>query len=149
MVRTVRNLALVLRPSVLDDLGLIPAINWLAREVSRTSALHVDVATTSVDDDLLDEHRTCVFRIVQEALTNCRRHADARTAHVHIEQQAGMLHLTVSDDGRGFEPAQARGLGVLGMEERVTHLGGRFQMRSASGAGTIVDVVLPLRAIPA
>jgi signal transduction histidine kinase len=149
MVRTVRNLALLLRPSVLDDLGLIPAVKWLAREVARTSELHVDVLSVGVQDNLLEEYRTCVFRLVQEALRNCQRHAAATKAAVRIEQRDATLHLTVSDDGGGFEPSEERGLGVLGMEERVAHLGGSFRMRSAPGAGTVIDVQLPIRAVPA
>ncbi|HEX3702625.1 MAG TPA: ATP-binding protein [Vicinamibacterales bacterium] len=148
MVRTVRNLALLLRPSVLDDLGLIPAVKWLAREVARTSELHVEVSSTGVQDNLLEEYRTCIYRVVQEALRNCQRHAEATTAQVRIEQLEGTLHLTVSDDGEGFQPSEDRGLGVLGMEERVAHLGGRLWMRSAPGAGTIVDVQLPVRPAP-
>jgi len=144
-VRVVRNLALLLRPSILDDLGLVPAIKWLAREIARTSPLRVDVSATGVQDDLLEEYRTCIYRVVQEALTNCRRHADATHAHVRMTQHEDTLHLTVSDDGRGFEPAEERGLGVLGMEERVAHLGGRLHMESTHGGGTIVDVQLPLR----
>jgi signal transduction histidine kinase len=148
MVRTVRNLALLLRPSILDDLGLIPAVKWLAREVARTSDLHVEVASTGVQENLVDEYRTCVYRVVQEALRNCRRHAAAHRAEVRIDQHDGTLHLTVTDDGGGFEPSEERGLGVLGMEERVTHLGGTFRMRSSPGAGTVVDVLLPIRLMP-
>ncbi len=148
MVRTVRNLALLLRPSVLDDLGLIPALKWLAREVGRTSELHVDVLSVGVQDNLLEEYRTCIYRLVQEALRNCQRHASATKAEVRIEQSGETLHLTVSDDGGGFEPEE-RGLGVLGMEERVAHLGGTFWMRSAPGAGTTIDVQLPIRTVPA
>ena len=140
--------ALLLRPSILDDLGLIPAVRWLAREVARTSDLHVEVSTAGVQDNLLEEYRTCIYRVVQEALRNCGRHAAATTAQVRIEQREGTLHLTVSDDGTGFEPSEERGLGVLGMEERVTHLGGSFKMRSTPGAGTVVDVLLPIRSAP-
>ncbi len=144
MVHTVRNLALVLRPSLLDDLGLVPAVKWLAREVARSSDLHVEVSASGVQDTLLEEHRTCIYRIVQEALRNCQRHAHARVANVRLFQDQRALHLTVTDDGAGFEPSEDRGLGVLGMEERVTHLGGTFRMRSAPGAGTRIDVDLPL-----
>jgi signal transduction histidine kinase len=146
MVRTVRNLSLLLRPSVLDDLGLIPAVRWLAREVARTGPLHVEVVADGVQDDLPEEYRTCVYRVVQEALRNCRRHAEATRAEVRLEQRDQTLHLTVSDDGEGFEPAEERGLGVLGMEERVAHLGGSFRMHSTPALGTIVEVHLPLRA---
>jgi signal transduction histidine kinase len=148
MVRTVRNMALLLRPSILDDLGLIPAVRWLAREITRTSELRVDVSATDVQDDLPEECRTCVYRVVQEALLNARRHAGATTVQVRIQQQDRTLHLVVADDGVGFEPSQERGLGVLGMEERVTHLGGSFRMLSSPTTGTVVDVSLPIRQTP-
>ena len=145
LVRSVRNLALLLRPSVLDDLGLIPAIKWLGREIARTSDLHVDVLASGVPENLREEYRTCVYRVVQEALHNSQRHAAATKAEVRIEQDHAILRLTVTDDGGGFEPSQVRGLGLLGMEERVAHLGGTWRMRSSPGAGTVIDVQLPLR----
>jgi signal transduction histidine kinase len=148
MVRTVRNMALLLRPSILDDLGLIPAVKWLGRELTRTSELRVDVSSVGVPDDLPEEYRTCVYRVVQEALVNARRHAGATSVQVHIEQRDQTLHVMVEDDGVGFEPSQERGLGVLGMEERVTHLGGSFRMRSTPRSGTVVDVYLPIRHAP-
>jgi signal transduction histidine kinase len=148
MVRTVRNLALLLRPSLLDDLGLIPAVKWLAREVSRTSPLDVQLISDGVPDNLPEEYRTCVFRVVQEALRNSQRHAGATAVEVRIEQRGDVLHLAVEDNGAGFI-ADERGLGVLGMEERVTHLGGTFRMDSAPARGTIVDVRLPIRSVAA
>jgi signal transduction histidine kinase len=148
MVRTVRNLALLLRPSLLDDLGLIPAVKWLAREVSRTSPLDVHLVSDGVPDNLPEEYRTCVYRVVQEALRNSQRHAGATTVEVRIEQRDDVLHLAVEDNGAGFV-ADERGLGVLGMEERVTHLGGTFRMDSAPTRGTIVDVRLPIRSVAA
>jgi signal transduction histidine kinase len=148
MVRTVRNMALLLRPSILDDLGLLPAVKWLARETARTSDLRIDVSAADVQDDLPEDCRTCVYRVVQEALLNARRHAGATRVQVRIEQRDQMLHLMVADDGVGFEPSQERGLGVLGMEERVTHLGGSFRMLSTPRTGTVVDVSLPIPHMP-
>src|ERR1019366_627567 len=101
----VRNISLLLRPTMLDDLGLIPALKWLAREVSRTSSMTVDIAAESFVDDVPEEHRTCVFRVVQEALRNAVRHSGALQARVSVREEAGLLRLVVQDDGTGFSPS--------------------------------------------
>ncbi len=142
-VNAVRNMALLLRPSMLDDFGLLPALQWQAREVSKRTGMRVNIAAENVSEDLPEEHKTCVYRVVQEALHNCSRHADASMVRVTVRQEPHLIHLAVQDDGKGFEPRQ-RGLGLLGMEERVTHLGGEFQVESTPGHGTILNVVLPL-----
>jgi len=143
-VRVVRNMSLLLRPSMLDDLGLLPALKWLAREMSRTSNLHVEVNAEQLRDDLPEEHKTCVFRVVQEALRNSSRHAGAHNAWVYVRASSGKLMLTVRDEGSGFDPRREKGLGLLGMEERVHHLGGTLRIQSGAGRGTIVAVQLPL-----
>ncbi len=143
-VAVVRDMSLLLRPSMLDDLGLIPAVQWQAREVSRTSNISVHVNAESVREDLGDEHRTCIYRVVQEALRNVVRHARATNARVRLYQSGDELVLTIQDDGSGFVPEREKGLGLLGMEERVTHLHGRFRVESTPGAGTSVRVELPL-----
>lgn len=142
-VNVVRNMALLLRPSMLDDFGLLPALQWQAREVSKRTGMRVNIAAENVSEDLPEEHKTCVYRVVQEALHNCSRHAAATMVRVTVKQEPNGIHLAVQDDGRGFEPGQ-RGLGLLGMEERVSHLGGKFQVASTPGHGTILDVMLPL-----
>lgn len=143
-VATVRDMCLALRPSMLDDLGLIPALEWQAREISRTSALHVTVqGVTSSAEDLSDEQKTCVYRVVQEALRNVLRHAKAKQAQVILTEADDTVHLTIQDDGQGFSPVREKGLGLLGMEERVKHLGGVFQVRSSPGQGTAIEVSLP------
>jgi len=128
----------------LDDLGILPALKWLAREVSRTSEIKVDVTADEVPDDLPEEHKTCVYRVVQEALRNTSRHAGARHARVSICFTAGTLVLSVQDDGCGFDTLRDKGLGLLGMQERVTHIGGSFQLDSVVGQGTIIGVQLPV-----
>jgi signal transduction histidine kinase len=145
-VSMVRNLSLLLRPTMLDDLGLIPALRWLAREVSRTAALQVEVAAVECPDDLPEEHRTCVFRVVQEAVRNASRHSGARQARIFVSQLADRLRVSVQDDGRGFDPGAETGLGILGMEERVVRLGGNLHVDSERGRGTIVWFELPLPA---
>jgi signal transduction histidine kinase len=148
-VDSIRNIALLLRPSMLDDLGLIPALEWQAREVSRRSGVQIRVAAENVPETLPDPVRTCVYRVVQEALTNISRHSGAKSSVVSVRGEDGKLNLEISDDGSGFDPSRIRGLGLLGMEERVRQLGGRFEVRSKAGSGTTVNVTLPLIASPA
>lgn len=143
-VNSIRDIALLLRPSMLDDLGLIPALEWQAREVSRRSGIKVTVVSENVPDALPDELRTCIYRVVQEALHNMARHSAAKSAVVTVRQDDGSLFLSVEDDGCGFDPERTRGLGTLGMEERVRQLGGRLEVRSATGKGTAVRVNLPI-----
>jgi signal transduction histidine kinase len=143
-VQVIRNMALLLRPSMLDDFGLLPALEWQAREVSKRTGLRVQVAADEAAGELPDELRTCIYRVVQEALHNCARHAQARTVKVTVDQEPTRIVLTVEDDGHGFDARRVRGLGLVGMEERVNHLGGAFAVKSAPGSGTRVEVELPL-----
>ena len=147
-VGVVRNMALLLRPSMLDDLGLIPALRWQAREVSKRTSMDVSVVTELASDDLPDEYKTCVYRVVQEALHNCSRHSQATTVQIRVRQEPRRLSLTIQDDGQGFDARQSKGLGLLGMEERVTSLGGRLEVHSEPGNGTILAVELPLDGSP-
>ncbi len=142
-VKIVRNMALLLRPSMLDDLGLVPALGWQAREVSKRTSLDVSVATESVSDDLPDEYKTCIYRVVQEALHNCSRHSEATMVKIKMHQDASGIHLAIQDDGRGFDFKRQRGLGLLGIEERVSGLGGTFQVHSELCRGTILQIDLP------
>jgi signal transduction histidine kinase len=143
-VNVIRNMTLLLRPSMLDDFGLVPALEWQAREVSKRTGLRVHVSAGESADDLPDALKTCIYRVVQEALHNCARHAQARSVKVVVEQRPAKIVLSVEDDGRGFDSGRVRGLGLVGMEERVHHLGGVFGIRSAPGGGTRVAVELPL-----
>jgi signal transduction histidine kinase len=143
-VAVVRDMSLLLRPSMLDDLGLVPAVQWQAREISRTKNLPVEVNADSISEDLSDEHKTCIYRVVQEALYNVARHARAKHVHISLAEQDGRLLLKIKDDGQGFSPERDRGLGLLGMKERVEHLGGVCRIQSQPGSGTLVDVQLPL-----
>jgi signal transduction histidine kinase len=144
--RVVRNISLLLRPTMLDDLGLIPALKWLAREVSRTGSMTVEVMAESFGDDLPEEHRTCVFRVVQEALRNSARHSGARYTRVSVQEESGFLRLSVQDDGKGFAPSLETGLGIIGMQERVASLSGTMTLESEPGKGTTIIIDLPLPA---
>ncbi len=90
---------------MLDDLGLVPALQWQAREVGRTQNLSVQVYADAVPDDLSDEQKTCVYRVVQEALHNVTRHANARYVEIRLTRREEALLLTIHDDGQGFVPA--------------------------------------------
>jgi signal transduction histidine kinase len=143
-VQTVRNMALLLRPSMLDDLGLVPAVEWYAREMSRRGEIEVEVRAENVSEELPDEVKVGVYRIVQEAVNNVQRHAKAKNAVVELEQTGNAIRVKVTDDGSGFDPKRARGMGLLGMEERVKRLGGTIEIDSRPGAGTMVGAELPL-----
>ena len=142
-VRVVRNMALLLRPSMLDDLGLIPALKWQARESAKRTSMDVSVAAELDSDDLPDEYKTCIYRVVQEALHNCARHSHATAVRIMVEQKTDRLILIIQDDGQGFDTGQMKGLGLLGIQERVTRLGGTSSVHSKPGGGAILSVELP------
>lgn len=146
-IATVRNMALLLRPSMLDDLGLAPALAWQAREVSKRSGVWVDIDAERVPEDLPEEHKTCIYRVTQEALHNIVQHAGAKTVKVSVAQERGEVRLAIRDDGRGFNPQREKGMGLLGIQERVTRLGGQFEIDSKPGRGTELRVALPVPAM--
>jgi len=148
-VRVVRNMALLLRPSMLDDLGLVPALQWQAREVSRRTGMEIDLSADTVADDLPEDHKTCIYRVVQEALHNCAQHSGARNVRLNVVQHEDHIELSVTDDGKGFDSESVRGMGLLGMEERITHLGGTFQVNSKPGQGVLLHIDLPLAMVAA
>ena len=141
----VRNMALLLRPSMLDDLGLVPALNWQAREVLRRNGMQVTVEADDACNRLPDDYRTCIYRVVQEALHNATKHARAAHAHVTVRQEPLQIRVVIEDDGRGFDTHLQKGMGILGMEERVRYLGGVLQIESEPGYGTCVSILLPPR----
>jgi signal transduction histidine kinase len=144
-VHAVRDIAMGLRPSMLDDLGLGPALEWQAREFARRHDIPVTVDIAARLDALDDAERTAIYRIVQEALTNCARHARARAVRISLRQDGDRLHLTVHDDGAGFvlDPPSAPGVGLVGMAERAREIGAALTIESAPGAGTSLRVDLP------
>jgi signal transduction histidine kinase len=144
-LRTVRDLAMGLRPAMLDDLGLGAALEWQARQHSRLCGVPVSVDLDGADN-LSDSQRTCVYRVVQEALTNIAKHAQARNIEVSVKSVDGGISILVSDDGAGFdaEAGSGKGLGLLGIKERVRQLGGEASVESERGAGTRLKAWLPL-----
>jgi signal transduction histidine kinase len=143
-VKSIRDIALLLRPPMLDDLGLVPALEWQAREISRRSDMEVEVHSENVSEGLGDETKVTIYRLVQEALNNAATHASAKNAKVTIVQNPDKITVEITDDGHGFDPARQRGMGILGMEERVRRLGGAFTIESAHGKGATVKAELPL-----
>jgi signal transduction histidine kinase len=143
-VKSVRDIALLLRPPMLDDLGLVPALEWQAREISRRGDMEVDVHSEHVSEGLPDEIKVCIYRLVQEALNNAAAHAAAKTAKVTVIQTREKIRVEIVDDGAGFDAARSRGMGILGMEERVKRLGGTLTIDSGAGRGTTLKAELPL-----
>jgi signal transduction histidine kinase len=143
-IGVVRNMALLLRPSMLDDLGLIPALKWQAREVSKRTQMDVSVAVELDGENLPDEYNTCIYRVVQEALHNCSNHAHASKVRIRVHQDDVRLSLSIQDNGQGFDSRQVKGLGLLGIEERVARLGGTSSVRSDPGSGTVLAIDLPI-----
>ena len=142
-VRVVRNMALLLRPSMLDDLGLVPALRWQAREVSKRTSMDVSVAAETHSEDYPDAYKTCIYRVVQEALNNCSRHSQANTVRIRVQEEPSRLTLSIQDDGKGFDFNENKGMGLLGIQERVASLGGSCQVHSVPGGGTLLNVELP------
>ena len=143
-MRSIRDIALVLRPSMLDDLGLVPALRWQGREVARRSALAVRVEADDNSDSLPDAYRTCIYRVVQEALHNIVKHAAATSAVVVFKWTSDALVLTIEDNGKGFRPGLEKGMGLLGIEERVGRLSGRVHVTSFPNKGTSIRITLPV-----
>lgn len=146
-----RRLSEALRPRILDDLGLVPALGWLADEVTRQTGVEGRLEVNGAERDLPHDHQVLLFRIAQEALANVRRHSGAKTAVVTIEFLEGRLRLTVRDDGRGFavpgrfsDLAGMGKLGILGMHERARLLRGKLSIHSQPESGTSVVVEAPV-----
>ncbi len=144
-LRAVRDMAMGLRPSMLDDLGLAPAVEWQAREFARRTGIPVHVQIDGRLAGLPEGPRICVYRVVQEALTNCARHAQARNIRVTVQGRGAVVSLTVEDDGKGFvvDQAAGQGLGLLGIEERVRELGGKVSIFSQLQKGTVLRAEIP------
>lgn len=145
-MRAIRDLAMGLRPSMLDDLGLQPALEWQGREFSRHTGVPATVQVHGSLDHLSDAQRTCIYRVVQEALTNCARHAQAHNVLVSVHAEDHEVVVVVQDDGVGFDPASRLrgGLGLLGIEERVQALDGAVHISSKPGNGTTLRVEIPV-----
>jgi two-component system sensor histidine kinase UhpB len=148
----VRRLARELRPTILDDLGLVEAVRAYSQDIAVRTAVRIAVRAGDFADYRLDPTRELVlYRVVQEALSNAVKHADARTVEVTFERRNGLAQATIGDNGRGFDPARmavptptGQGLGLLGMRERLGLVGGHLEIDTTPGSGTIVRAWVPL-----
>jgi len=142
-MRVIRDLAM-LRPSMLDDIGLEAALQWQGREFSRHTGVTARVQVDGILDELPEAKRTCLYRVVQEALTNCARHAKANKVIVSVRSTVRGVLVRIHDDGVGFDVKTSRGgLGLLGMQERVEALYGNLKMSSGGMKGTTIQIWLP------
>ncbi|MBT8084541.1 MAG: sensor histidine kinase [Woeseia sp.] len=144
----VRRMSRALRPSVLDDLGLVAALKWLGRTTGESSGLEVMLEVTEEELNLDPQTETLVFRIVQEALTNIIKHAGATRSRVVLGTNNGALQVAISDNGKGFDASGVlgvaeNGFGVRGMRDRAELFGGKLDVKSAPNEGTLVTLTLP------
>ena len=155
MLQNIHRLISDLRPALLDDLGLLPAISWYAEQRLNPLGIAFHLEYDGVDHRLPPDIETAVFRVVQEAVTNVVRHAGAANIWVTLVQHGDLLSLQVRDDGKGIDGSDrpgsgsGGGVGLRGMRERVNLLGGDFELESAAGQGTEVTIRLPLRGLEA
>ncbi len=152
-LQDVRELSRLLRPQMLDELGLVPTLRWLFRDLHKRIGIEVDFVHEGIDRLLGPDVETLVYRLVQEAVTNSAKHARAAAVQVSVRATTTQLLLTIQDHGVGFETKSVLassdgdgGFGVRGMRDRVRLFGGRFMLHSAPGAGTVISVEVPLRA---
>jgi signal transduction histidine kinase len=151
----VHRLILDLRPSVLDDLGLLSAIRWYADRQLESRGVSVRTEFGELDRRLPPEMETALFRICQETMSNVARHAQATKVLVQVGLESGKIHIEIEDDGKGFDPGEAarrekrRSWGLMGIRERAEILGGTAKIDSSPGQGTRVQVWIPLPAEPA
>jgi two-component system, NarL family, sensor histidine kinase UhpB len=152
-LRAIRSLSIDLRPSALDDLGLLPALRWYIKEYQQKFSIEVDFQATGIKERLSAEMETVLYRIVQEALTNVARHSHAQKVSVLLKEEDNAINTTISDNGRGFDYAQLkkkpshgqeRGWGLVGMIERAQLLGGTLTIDSKADHGTVIHAHIPI-----
>ena len=145
-LQDVRRLAVELRPAVLDDFGLVPALERLTESFAEQSGIRVDFHSALGEARMPTELETALYRVVQEALTNIVKHADATSISVSVVRRVSGVAAVIEDDGAGFDPRAVRedGIGIVGMRERLALLGGRLEIESRKGAGATVVAEVPL-----
>jgi len=147
-LHTVRDLSHLLHPAMLDDLGLASAVEWYLKGFGRRHGIKIDLLQDRMEERFETETETAVYRIVQEALTNVAKHAQATRCRVYLQRLSHTLLVTIEDDGVGFEPAAAtaaggRGLGLVGIRERVAQVHGEMRLETAPGKGTRLTIEVP------
>lgn len=154
-VDIVHRFARDLRPTELDDLGLIPALKSYVQVFTKQTGIQVSFAAYGGVEKLESAGRTAIYRVVQEALTNVARHSKADLAKISITRRKGQIQMEIQDNGRGFDvqgqtfAKSSKRLGLLGMRERVEMVGGTFCVESAVGKNTLLRVLIPLKDLPA
>ena len=146
-VAATRRIAADLRPLLLDDLGLAAAVEWLVQNFTERTGVACELAMGSGDFDLEEPYASAVFRILQESLTNVARHACATQVEVTFERSELGIGIRVRDNGRGFsasDPRKPKTLGLMGLRERASLLGGEIRIESEPGLGTTIEVTIPL-----
>ena len=148
----INKLIYELRPSLLDDLGLVAAARWLAENNLETAGIKVDFKTVGKEKRLPSQLETTLFRVIQEAVTNITRHAGAKNTSINLQFKRSLIRVSIKDDGKGFDVEEAitsrdrpRGLGLLGMKERVELVKGTLKLRSRTGYGTQISIEIPLK----
>jgi len=148
-IQIIRKISQELRPSILDDLGLISAIDWLKEEYNQRTDIHFTMDTPKNDVKIQGEYATAIFRITQEALTNIMRHAEAQNVNIKIKLENSEIVLIIQDDGKGIKDTQQdrnkHTFGVFGMKERANSLGGQLIIGSNVKKGTLVKLTLPYK----
>jgi PAS domain S-box-containing protein len=151
IINQVRRISAELRPGILDDLGLVPAIEWQAHEFAERTGIACEVVADVEDAPLPREVSTALFRIFQEALTNVARHAEAKHVDIHLELAGEVARMEITDDGKGISAtalADRRSLGLLGIRERARRLGGTASIERGEDHGTVVVIEVPRGAAP-
>jgi signal transduction histidine kinase len=149
-IEDVRRLTFDLRPSILDDLGLLPALRWLVDRMNKESEIRTRMLISDTKSRLSPQAEITTFRIVQEALHNIKRHSKAKEAVITLEFSADALNMTIQDDGQGFIPPRklsnlmAKGnLGLIGMQERIESINGKLKIHSKPSKGTLLSIKIP------
>jgi two-component system sensor histidine kinase UhpB len=153
-LRAIRNLSIDLRPSALDDLGLLPALRWYVKEYQKKCSIEVEFHATGFKERLPAEMETALYRIVQECLTNTAKHANASKVTIMLKEGKESVRARITDNGQGFDyeallktPGQERGLGLAGMQERAVLLDGVLNIHATPEQGTIIEVSIPLPSV--
>jgi signal transduction histidine kinase len=147
MIKTVRRISTELRPGMLDDLGLLASIEWQADDFQKRTGIECKVSGSGNDLNLTRQQSLTLFRIFQEALTNVARYAGAKHVDVNLSTNGNQVKFEFHDDGRGIheeEITQGQSLGLLGMHERVKHIGGTFEIKGIPDQGTTIKVTIPI-----
>jgi signal transduction histidine kinase len=144
-LRQVRDLAMGLRPALLDDVSLVTALEWQARQFARQSGISATLEASGDLEELPETHRLCIYRCVQEALTNCAKHAHAQNIRIVVRGSAGTVKVAIVDDGIGFDSSKSvKGLGLLGMRERAAGVNGTLSVTSREHSGTALTLEIPV-----